>query len=108
MKLLDKATETKFSRSNAGADSVARSKQEVLAKFFDPCGRWTYYVLEAEVEGNDWRLYGWCVSPLGPDCDEYGYMMLSEIASVKNRLGLGMERDRGFSGTLNEALGVAA
>jgi hypothetical protein len=43
-------------------------------KLFPPGSRWTYYVCAAsdyeEVEGP--VLTGFCVSPLGPDCDEFG------------------------------------
>ncbi len=67
----------------------------VRVKLFDPCGRWTYYVLEAGVSGSNGRvtLFGYCVSPLGADCDELGYQDLDEAAQVKNALGLHMEED---------------
>lgn len=63
-------------------------------KFFDPCGRGTWYA--AEFDGDD-TFFGFVVSPLGSDCDEWGYFSLSELASVRNRLGLGIERDRYFT-----------
>ena len=72
-------------RSTEGRDPI------VLVKFFDPCGRWTLYV--TEYDPIDRLLFGWCRSPLGPDCDEYGYSSLDEIEATTNRLGLGMERD---------------
>ena len=112
MKLLTKAIETKFERSNAGADTQGRRAQEILVKYFDPCGRGTWYVLEAEKgeydHGTDWRLYGYCVSPLGEDCDEYGYVMLSELQAVRGRFGLGIERDLSFSGTMADVRGRVA
>jgi hypothetical protein len=75
-------------------------------KLFDPCGRYTLYVFEAEevpaeetMDGRpDLFLYGYCVSPLGEDCDEWGYASLNEIAGTKNRFGLGIERDLHFGG----------
>lgn len=112
MKLTTAAILTKFERSNAGADLVARKAGEILVKYFDPCGRYTLYVLEAEKgeyeHGTDWRLYGYCVSPLGPDCDEYGYVMLSDLQSVRGRFGRGIERDIHFTGTIEEVLKTAA
>lgn len=72
-------------RSTEGRDPL------VLVKFFDPCGRWTYYVIEFDPA--DRLLYGYCRSPLGPDCDELGYASLDEIEATTNRLGLHMERD---------------
>lgn len=47
----------------------------------------------------DVTLFGYCISPLGPDCDELGYASLAEIESVRNRLGLGLERDTSFRPT---------
>lgn len=71
-------------------DGKPMAERTVPVKFFDPCGRFTYYVLE--YDGDD-TLFGYCVSPLGPDCDELGYASLAELQGVKNRLGLGLERD---------------
>ena len=107
MKLLTKAIETKFERSNAGADTQGRRNGDILVKYFT-CGRYTLYVLEAEKVGDDWKLYGWCVSAQGPEFDEYGYTLLSELQAFRGRFGLGMERDLHFKGTLDQVLKVAA
>jgi hypothetical protein len=61
-------------------------------KFFFPAGRYTFYATEGEEQGDDILFFGYCVSPLGPDCDEWGYTALSELQSVHVR-GLSMERD---------------
>lgn len=61
-------------------------------KFFHPWSRYTLYV--TEFDGDD-QLYGWCVSPLGADCDEWGYSSLREIAAVEV-MGCGVERDMHF------------
>ncbi len=55
-----------------------------VVKLFDPCGRYTLYVLEGrrELDG-DLLLFGFCVSPLGPDCDELGYVSLSQLEGVR-------------------------
>ena len=76
---------------------------ECIVKLFDPCGRWTLYVFSAEeadtvLSSDDLLLYGYCVSPLGPDCDEWGYSSLEEIQQCTNAYKLSMERDRYFSG----------
>lgn len=65
----------------------------VHGKFFDPTGRLTFYI--TEFDGED-TLFGYMVSPLGPDCDEWGYSSLAELQAVRGRLGLGIERDRYF------------
>jgi Protein of unknown function (DUF2958) len=82
-----------YSQENA-ADPVA------VIKFFDPCGRYTFFVLEGRREPDgDLLLFGFCVSPLGPDCDELGYVTLRQLESVRGPLGLGIERDIYFKPT---------
>jgi len=100
MKLLTKAIKAAFDAS-VSRDGEDASKVEVIAKFFDPTGRYTFYATEAEkveagdsIDGKeDYFLFGFCVSPLGADCDELGYVSLNELARIKGRFGLGIERD---------------
>jgi hypothetical protein len=111
MKLLTKAIETAFRRPLA--PGVAAQDRPVLVKYFDPAGRYTLYVTEANPVGGtdrpvDWELFGYCISPLGPDCDEWGYASLNELQGVRGRFGLGIERDIHFSGTVAEVLKAAA
>jgi hypothetical protein len=98
MKLITKEIEAKlpplYSQEN-NADPVA------VVKFFDPCGRYTFYVLEGQrEEGGDLLLFGFCRSALGPDYDEVGYVSLRELESVRGSLGVGIERDLHFTPTL--------
>jgi len=83
-----------------------------LVKLFLPEGRWTFYVTAATLYGG--ALYGgeqiiltgWCVSALGPDCDEYGDSSMDEIAAVRTRFGLPVERDLHWTPTrLSEVRG---
>jgi hypothetical protein len=93
MKLLDAKTLAKFKSSKRDPDADGNTRQ-VLAKFFDPCGRGTWYAIEAEAgDDGDWICFGWCVSPLGPDCDEWGYWSMAELAAVRRPFGLRIERD---------------
>ena len=73
-----------------GDDAIAR------LKLFTPTGRMTLYV--TEFDGED-TLFGYMVSPLGPDCDEWGYSSLRELAEVRVFGGAmaGVERDRYFT-----------
>lgn len=66
----------------------------VIVKFFGG-GRYTLFVTEAEsLEGGDYRFYGYVISPLGPDCDEWGYTLFSELEAVRfPPFGLRVERD---------------
>jgi hypothetical protein len=58
-----------------------------VIKFFDPCGRFTFFVLEGQREPDgDLRLFGFCGSPLGPDLDELGYASLRQLESVRGSL----------------------
>jgi len=64
--------------------------QKFACKFFDPCGSWTWYVLEGdEREDGDWLFYG-LVDGFEK---EWGYFLLSDLEKVKGPLGLGIERD---------------
>ena len=99
MKLITKAIARRlpalYAQDGKGEEAIA------YLKLFDPCGRYTLYVTEYDpAEG---RLFGFCISALGPDCDEWGYSLLAELAAVKGRWGLGIERDMHFDPT---AVGV--
>lgn len=62
----------------------------VAVKFFSPFGRYTFYVTEFDQADT---LFGYCVSPLGPDCDEWGYQSLSELANAVFNSVPAVERD---------------
>ena len=94
MKLITKAIE-KAAPPLYSDDGLPLEDRTVVAKFFDPTGRYTFYMMEYDPK--DRLAFGWCVSPLGPDCDELGYVSINELEEVKGALGLGIERDRLFS-----------
>ena len=75
-----------------GSQEGLAEDAKVLVRFFFPAGRYTFFVTEAEPCGKDVLFFGFCVSPLGPDCDEWGYTSLTELISVRVR-GLTIERD---------------
>lgn len=89
MKLMTKAIIERLPKLGA-TDGKPSSEVKVPLKLFDPCGRLTYFV--TEWDGED-TLFGYMVSPLGADCDEFGYSSLTELTEVRNRFGLGIERD---------------
>jgi hypothetical protein len=93
-----------------GSQEGLRENAKVIVKFFFPAGRYTFYVTEGEEQGDDILFFGYCVSALGEDCDEWGYAALSELQSVHVR-GLAMERDLHFpigTRTVADALARAA
>ena len=76
-----------YSQDNKGENAVA------ICKFF--LQGFTWYVLEAQKNGNDYEFFG-IVDGLEK---EYGYFTLSQLQSLKGRWGLGVERDMYFKPT---------
>ncbi len=91
MKILTKPIEKKL-RANAVVEAETGTTQQVVLKLFDPYGRFTYYA--TSLDGD--TLYGFAVSPLGSDCDEWGYSSLTEITSLRKFNRPQIERDRYF------------
>jgi hypothetical protein len=86
-------------------EDVPTAKKKIVAKFFFPAGRYTFYAVEGGPEGSDFIFFGYCLSPLGEDFDEWGYVSLSELLS--NRMGLlHMERDIHFPVAMRTIAGV--
>jgi len=76
-------------------DAAERETDHVPAvKFFDPSGAATWLITEMMPNEPD-ILFGLC--DLGLGCPELGYVSLSELQSVKGRLGLGLEQDLYFN-----------
>ena len=89
MKLMTKEIEKKAqSQYPLGSDL----SQNIVAKFFDPCGSWTWYVMNQDPEDPD---YLWGIVK-GFEV-EMGSFSLSELQSFKGRFGLGIERDLYFT-----------
>jgi len=74
----------------------------VHAKLFTPDSSFTWFVTEgAEQEDGDWLLFGFVI---GLE-EEWGYSLLSELASVRGPLGLAVERDLWFKpGQIDQVL----
>lgn len=73
---------------------------KVLAKFFNPCGRGTWYITEgSKQDDGDWLLFGLCCI----ETPELGYVLLSDLQNTRLPFGLTIERDRHFSGTMADA-----
>jgi hypothetical protein len=101
MKLMTKEIEKKipalYAQEKLGDNAVA------YAKFFDPCSAWTWYATEYDPATQE------CFGLVIGHETELGYFSLAELSQVKNRLGLGIERDRSFAPTmLREIRALAA
>ena len=70
----------------------AEAEPTVYAKFFMPGTGWTWYVTEGSPREEDFLFFGFVVGLES----EFGYFLLSELESVRNTLGLGVERDLAF------------
>lgn len=96
MKLLTKEILAKFPAWRS-TDGAPPSQTRVVAKFFTPDGNWTWYATEFDGEDTFFGLVS------GAEV-ELGYFSLSELQGIRGRLGLPVERDRGFSATLRDVL----
>jgi hypothetical protein len=76
-----------------GATEIETDHVPVL-KLFNPLGAATWLATELDADGD--TLFG--LADLGFGCPELGAFSLSEIASVRLPLGLGIERDPYFRG----------
>lgn len=97
VKLMTKELEKRFSevgnQDGKGFDAL------VVAKYFNPCGSWTWYATEYHPE--DRNFFGYVC---GFE-NEWGPFNLDEMQDVKGSLGLGIERDLYFrEKPLREAL----
>ncbi len=91
MKLMTKHIERLARSQYARAASASLSELMVVAKFFDPCGSWTWYLIDQDPNDPDY-LYG-IVKRFEV---EMGSFSLRELEEYKGRLGIGIERDLCF------------
>ena len=89
MVLMTKEIETKAREQYPKGSDL--ETQKVVAKFFDPTGSWTWYLMNQDPEDPD---YLWGIVK-GFEV-EIGSFSLSELQTTKVRFGLGIERDPGF------------
>jgi hypothetical protein len=76
--------------------SQERNKDPTVhIKFFTPDSNWTWYVTEGSEEEGEFIFFGYVVGM----AEEWGYFALSDLASARGLLGLGIERDLNFTPT---------
>lgn len=88
VKLLTKEIISKFENHPFRSQEEKGFDAEVLVKYFNPCGSGTWLITEAEREGDDWRLFGYCHIHEW----EWGFLMLSELTHLHLPFGLSIER----------------
>jgi hypothetical protein len=67
--------------------------QMVYAKFFTPWASWTWYITEGSEQDGDFIFFGYVI---GLE-QEWGYISLNELRSVRGPGGLTIERDLHFT-----------
>lgn len=92
MKLLTKEIRKQLPKLYS-TENVPTEEKVAVVKFFMPSGRGTWYGVE--FDGED-IFFGYVVSPLGPDMDEWGNFSLTELMSLRGQFNLGIERDYWF------------
>lgn len=82
-------------RTNAARTAAGQREIDFppVVKLFTPDAGATWLLTELDPEDED-TAFGLC--DLGLGCPELGYVSLSELATVRGRLGLAVERDLHF------------
>ena len=88
MQLLTKEIKTKAEKQYKDGSDMS---QEVVAKFFDPVGSVTWYLMNKDPES------GYCWGIVDGMAVEMGSFGLDELQSYTGHFGLGIERDVSFS-----------
>lgn len=88
MQLLTEEIIAKFEAHPFHSQEEKGFDAEVLVKYFNPCGSGTWLITEAEREGDDWRLFGYCHLFEW----EWGYLMLSDLQEIRLPFDLTIER----------------
>ncbi|MDQ2764147.1 MAG: DUF2958 domain-containing protein [Pseudomonadota bacterium] len=83
-------------RTNAARNAPGQTAHDFVpvVKLFTPDANATWLLTELDPDDND-IAFGLC--DLGLGCPELGYVSLSELAAVRGRLGLPVERDHHFT-----------
>lgn len=93
MELITKAIEEKFKKFPLYSQEN-KNEKVIVVKYF--LGGWTWYITEGSQQGDDFIMFGYVISGLGEDCNEWGYISMNELKSLRGAFGLGVERDLYF------------
>ena len=94
MKLVTKQLEQLFNKYPLYSQEEKKDEALVLCKFFAPVGAYTWYVLEAEKQEDDYMFFGIVINNHFER--EYGYFTLSQLTEIRLPLGMRVERDLYF------------
>ena len=93
MKLMTKELEEKFKKYPLGSQDGLLGDSKVIVKYFNPMGVGIWLITEGnKLDNGDYKMFGYC--HLGDNnWAELGYVMLSELESIKLPYGFKIERD---------------
>lgn len=87
---MTKELEKKFEKYPIGSQEGLMENADVVVKYFNPYGAGTWLIIEGEKrDDGDWLLFGYCHVVEW----EWGYVLLSELESIRLPLGLKIERE---------------
>ena len=87
MELLTKVIKEEAEKQYSKAGDMS---QKVVAKFFDPVGSWTWYLMNKDPESD------YCWGIVDGMAVEMGSFGLTELEQHTGHFGLGIERDTSF------------
>ena len=87
MKLLTKEIQNIAEKQYHKADNM---EQNVVAKFFNPVGSWTWYLMNKDPESS------YCWGIVKGHALEMGSFDIDELQDITLQFGLGIERDTSF------------
>ena len=82
-------------------EKLPEHQRPIIVKYFTPDAQCSWFIMDGTQEDDDWRLFGLC--DLGMGTPELGYVMLSDLESIRGHLRLPVERDGHWTGTLADA-----
>ena len=94
MKLLTDAQRRELTANGERSAAGEETDPRPVVKLFTPDAGATWLLTELDPSEPD-RAFGLC--DLGLGCPELGYVSLAELAAVRGRLGLPIERDLHFA-----------
>jgi len=88
MKLLTEKIKKALPKIHA-TEGISLIEKMVICKFFNPCGKGTWYAVEGQLEEDDFIFWGL----VDLHEQEWGYFSLKELEAIRLPFDLRIERD---------------